>query len=95
MPYIIVEGALTAPQKDFEDVFKVEVSGLKAQELSDLKNFHPGANRDNYTITFHQHPCVILNALEVLGFKVVTSAPKLNGNQEQTFVWTMRKEFEK
>ena len=36
-----------------------------ANELLDLKNFSPGVDRDNYTITFPQHPCVILNALEV------------------------------
>jgi hypothetical protein len=31
-----------------------------ANELLDLKNFSPGVDRDNYTITFPQHPCVIL-----------------------------------
>jgi len=57
--------------------FHVSVSGLKAAELSDLRNFSPGVDKDNYTITFPQHPCVILNALEVLGFRVVSSAPKV------------------
>ena len=50
---------------------------VAAAELSDLRNFSPGVDKDNYTITFPQHPCVILNALEVLGFRVVSSAPKV------------------
>jgi hypothetical protein len=50
-----------------------------ANELLDLKNFSPGVHGDNYTITFPQHPCVILNALEVLGFRVISSAPKTGG----------------
>ena len=70
---------------------------FSANELLDLKNFSPGVDRDNYTITFPQHPCVILNALEVLGFRVVSSAPKTGGSfpNQQSIVWTMRKEFEK
>lgn len=81
-----------------------------AGELADLRNFNPGVDKDNYTITFPQHPCVILNALEVLGFRVVASTPKIlfpqsststcaspvgeNGNIEQSIVWTLRKDFE-
>ena len=42
---------------------------VSAGELADLRNFNPGVDKDNYTITFPQHPCVILNALEVLGFR--------------------------
>ena len=76
-----------------------------------MKNFSPGVGKDNYTITFPQHPCVILNALEVLDFHVISSAPKMvnkgstptiNGhtppltNQpEQSIVWTLRKDFER
>jgi len=68
------------------------VSGLKAQEVNELLNFSPGPSKDNYTLNFHQHPCVILNALEVLGFQVITSTP---GRSASTVVWTMRKDFEK
>lgn len=75
-------------------VFFVDVSGLKAKELSDLKNFSPGVSPDNYTIRFPQHPCVILNALEVLGFSVVSSAQKTKADGSDQIVWTMRKEFE-
>ena len=76
---------------------------FSANELSDLKNFNPGVDKDNYTITFPQHPCVILNALEVLGFRVVSSTPKIvfpdpdvefKTSIEQSIVWTLRKEFE-
>jgi len=71
-----------------------------------LRNFNPGVDKDNYTITFPQHPCVILNALEVLGFRVVSSTPKVvfpssgtgdysnETSIEQSIVWTLRKEFE-
>ena len=73
-------------------VFSVAVSGLKANELSDLRNFSPGANKDNYTITFPQHPCVILNALEVLGFRVVASTA--SPAEPALITWTLRKEFD-
>ena len=84
---------------------------ILANEIADLKNFSPGVDKDNYTITFPQHPCVILNALEVLGFDVISSAPKVifntytqnvNGNipaiknqHDQSIVWTLKKEFER
>ena len=64
-----------------------------AHEVSDLKNFNPSAvDSDNYTIMFPQHPCVILNALEVLGFHIVTATPSTQ--PPHTIVWTMRKDFE-
>ena len=65
-------------------------SFILAKELNDLKNFSPGANTDNYTITFPQHPCVILNALEVLGFRIITSTT----SHENIITWTLRKDFE-
>jgi hypothetical protein len=45
-------------------------------------------------------PCSIpmaQNALEVLGFRVVSSSTKSGGSfpNQQSIVWTMRKEFEK
>ena len=61
---------------------------ISADEIKELINFAPGPSRDNYTLSFSQHPCVILNALEVLGFKIVSSTSKGN-----FLVWTMRKEF--
>jgi len=92
MPYIIVEGDLDAKKEQSVEKFITAVSGLKAQEVNELLNFSPGPSKDNYTLNFHQHPCVILNALEVLGFQVITSTPGRSGS---TVVWTMRKEFEK
>ena len=61
---------------------------ISADEIKELVNFAPGPSRDNYTLSFSQHPCVILNALEVLGFQIVSSTSKGN-----FLVWTMRKEF--
>ena len=60
-----------------EDIGINYQNDFSAAELSDLRNFNPGVDKDTYTITFPQHPCVILNALEVLGFRVVSSTPKI------------------
>jgi len=62
---------------------------MTAKELQDLKNFSPSANRDNYTVSFPQHACVILNALEVLGFRVISSA-----GVSDVVTWTLRKDFD-
>ena len=83
---------------------------ILANEISEMRNFLPGVGDDNYTITFPQHPCVILNALEILGFCVVSSTQKqsLNDNLEirnkettshkcqskHTIIWTLRKDFD-
>ena len=56
---------------------------LLADEIAELKNFSPGVDKDNYTIIFPQHPCVILNALEILGFNVVSSSPKIMFNDSK------------
>ena len=75
-----------------------------------MRNFLPGVGYDNYTITFPQHPCVILNALEIMGFSVVSSAPKVpfndnmemrnndetthNHRSQHSIIWTLRKDFD-
>ena len=94
---MIVEGSLDAIKEEGEKhTFVTSVSGLKPNEVSELINFQPGPSRDNYSLDFHQHPCVILNALEVLGFQVVSSN---KGNEIQsrriTTIWTLRKDFDK
>lgn len=91
----VYEFLITLPNT--EGLFLIVIFQISANELLDLKNFSPGVDRDNYTITFPQHPCVILNALEVLGFRVVSSAPRSGTSfpNQQSIVWTMRKEFEK
>ena len=92
MPYVIVEGSLDANKEGSKNIFSTSVSGLKAGEISELINLSPGPSRDNYTLDFRQHPCVILNALEVLGFRIVASSS--SGKEALTTIWTLRKEFE-
>jgi len=86
MPYLILREA--EPNGN-----KVVVSGLKARELAELKNFSPApaasASPKNPTIAFPQPPCVVLNALEVLGFKVISST-----TASDVIVWTLWKEFD-
>ena len=61
---------------------------ISARELAELKNFTPApaasASSKNPTIAFPQPPCVLLNALEVLGFKVISSA-----TAGDVIVWTL------
>ena len=56
---------------------KFSLAFSSARELAELKNFSPApaasASPKNPTIAFPQPPCVVLNALEVLGFKVISS----------------------
>jgi len=92
MPYIIVQGNIEGAQEDSTQSFETKVSGLKVEEVKELVNFSPKSGRDNYTLNFRQHPCVILNALEVLGFQVVTSTRNYN---ETSIIWTMRRDFDK
>lgn len=40
-----------------------------------------------------QHPCVILTALEVLGYKVVASSSTSVKQDYNEYMWTMRKDF--
>jgi hypothetical protein len=40
-----------------------------------------------------QHPCVILTALEVLGYKVVASSSTSIKQDYNEYMWTMRKDF--
>ena len=83
---------------------------IPANEIAEMKNFNPGVGHDHYTVNFPHHPCIILNALEVLGFHVISSAPKVlynNGTKavngtintyrnqpDQSVIWTLKKEFE-
>lgn len=40
-----------------------------------------------------QHPCVILSALEVLGYQVVASSSTSVKQDYNEYMWTMRKDF--
>jgi hypothetical protein len=66
---------------------------IPAKELAELKNFSPTSsntsNPKNPCIIFPQPPCVMLNALEVLGFKVLSST-----TSDGVVVWTLWKEFD-
>lgn len=58
-----------------------------AFELDDLKRFSSGEQpTDAHTVTYKCHPVVLLNALEVLGYRVVCS---FSSGENST--WTMRK----
>ncbi len=63
---------------------------ISAKELAELSNFSPGTNKEPYGYVFPQHPCVILNALDVLGFRVVSSCNDVSGR----VTWTLRKDFD-
>ena len=60
-----------------------------AFELDDLRRFTLDAQSDAHTVVFKHHPVVLINALEVLGYRVVSS---FNVAAEQC-VWTMRRDF--
>lgn len=91
MPYILVRGNLAAYGQRYP--WRVLVSGLKAGDIEQLKRFASGGYCDDSTIVYMQHPCVILTALEVLGYKVVASSSTSVKQDYNEYMWTMRKEF--
>lgn len=91
MPYILVRGNLAAYGQRYP--WRVLVSGLKAADIEQLKRFASGGYCDDSTIVYMQHPCVILTALEVLGYKVVASSSTSVKQDYNEYMWTMRKEF--
>jgi len=90
MPYVIVSGNIL-PSKNSSVPFpwRVGISGLKSFELEDLRRFTLDSQTDAHTVFFKHHPVVLINALEVLGYRVVSS---FNVGAESC-VWTMRREF--
>lgn len=91
MPYILVRGNLAAYSQRYP--WRVLVSGLKAADIQQLNRFASGGYCDDCTIVYMQHPCVILTALEVLGYKVVASSSTSVKQDYNEYMWTMRKEF--
>lgn len=91
MPYILVRGNLAAYGQRYP--WRVLVSGLKASDIEQLNRFASGGYCDDCTIVYMQHPCVILTALEVLGYKVVASSSTSVKQDYNEYMWTMRKEF--
>ncbi len=57
--------------------------------MEDLKRFTMELQTDAHTVIFKHHPIVLLNALEVLGYRVVSSF----SSGSESSVWTMRKDF--
>ncbi|XP_011494961.1 PREDICTED: uncharacterized protein LOC105359904 [Ceratosolen solmsi marchali] len=91
MPYILVQGNLSSYTDTYP--WKVLVSGLKATDIEQLNRFTYGGYCDDSTIVYLQHPCVILTALEVLGYKVVASSSTSVKKDYNEYMWTMRKDF--
>ncbi|XP_071454193.1 uncharacterized protein [Hetaerina americana] len=91
MPYIIVRGNLASYSN--RNPWRVLVSGLKADDIAQLKRFPSGGYCDSSTIVYMQHPCVILTALEVIGYRVVASSSTAVKQDYNEYMWTMRKEF--
>ncbi|KAH0953598.1 hypothetical protein HN011_012552 [Eciton burchellii] len=91
MPYILVRGNLASYGHKYP--WRVLVSGLKAIDIEQLSRFSSGGYCDDSTIVYLQHPCVILTALEVLGYKVVASSSTSVKQDYNEYMWTMRKDF--
>jgi len=92
MPYIVVRGNLAPRDDNGRNPWLVSVSGLKAQDREQLNRFKALGQTDNYTVLFAAHPCVILSALDVLGFQVVSSCPGVPADGD-SYVWTLKKEL--
>lgn len=58
-----------------------------------MNRFDSGGYCDDSTIVYLQHPCVILTALELLGYKVVASSSTSVKQDYNEYMWTMRKNF--
>ncbi|XP_067623051.1 uncharacterized protein [Eurosta solidaginis] len=92
MPYIIIRGNLASYSHKYP--WRVLVSGLKADEIEQLNKFSCGGYSDETTIVYLVHPCRILSALEILGFRVVASSSTAVKQDYNEYMWTMRKEFQ-
>lgn len=64
-----------------------------AADIEQLSRFSTIGYCDDSTIVYLQHPCIILTALEVLGYKVVASSSTSIKQDYNEYMWTMRKEF--
>ncbi|KAJ6648520.1 hypothetical protein Bhyg_03750 [Pseudolycoriella hygida] len=91
MPYILIRGNLASYSHKFP--WRVLVSGLRATDIEQLGRIPSGGYSDESTIAFLQHPCVILSALEVLGYSVVASSSTPVKQDYNEYMWTMRRDF--
>lgn len=90
MPYIIIRGNLASYSHKYP--WRVLVSGLKGDDIDQLKKFPCGGYSDESTIVYLVHPCVILSACEVLGYSVVASSSTSVKQDYNEYMWTMRKD---
>lgn len=72
---------------------KVMFNYVIAADIEQLSRFSTIGYCDDSTIVYLQHPCIILTALEVLGYKVVASSSTSIKQDYNEYMWTMRKEF--
>lgn len=62
------------------------------QDIEQLAEFRSISQIDEFTVLFREHVCVMLSALEVLGYQVVTSSSTLGPDPAHiTHIWTMRR----
>lgn len=64
-----------------------------AADIEQLGRFTSIGYCDDSTLVYLQHPCIILSALEVLGYKVIASSSTSIKQDYNEYMWTMRKEF--
>lgn len=62
-----------------------------ADEIEGLRKFACGGYCDECTIVYLQHPCVILSALEKLGYQIVASSSTSVKQDYNEYMWTMGK----
>ncbi|XP_026843415.1 uncharacterized protein LOC6596510 isoform X2 [Drosophila persimilis] len=67
---------------------------MVADDIEQLNKFSCGGYSDESTIVYLVHPCRILSALEILGFRVVASSSTAVKQDYNEYMWTMRKEFD-
>ncbi|XP_013111051.2 uncharacterized protein LOC106089660 isoform X2 [Stomoxys calcitrans] len=91
MPYVIIRGNLATYSHKYP--WRVLVSGLKGSDIKQLDKFSCGGYSDETTIVYLVHPCHILSALEILGYRVVASSSTAVKQDYNEYMWTMRKEF--
>lgn len=72
---------------------KVIFNYVIAADIEQLGRFSSIGYCDDSTIVYLQHPCIILTALEVLGYKVIASSSTSIKQDYNEYMWTMRKEF--
>ncbi|KAG4075778.1 hypothetical protein HA402_003604 [Bradysia odoriphaga] len=65
----------------------------ETSDIEQLAQFPSGGYSDESTIAYLQHPCVVLTALELLGYSVVASSSTPVKQDYNEYMWTMRRDF--